>query len=198
MTLAHQGLVVAILAAGEGRRFDGIKQLAPVLGKPLLQHSVDVCRQIPGARTLVVLGAHRTRIRAQLDFAGVAVCINAAWREGMAASIRVAVGAAGPQCRGLLLLAADQVRVSGDDLARLIAAWRAAPEAIVAAHYMGSPGIPAIFPATCFADLLALTGDKGAKPLLLGAGNRLVTVAMPAAALDVDCARDLVEGVIPP
>ena len=48
-----------ILAAGEGRRFGGPKQLAELDGKPLLQHVLETAAPWD---PLVVLGAHADEI----------------------------------------------------------------------------------------------------------------------------------------
>ena len=48
-----------VLAAGEGSRFGGPKQLAELDGRPLLEHVLGVVRAVPGlAPVVVVLGAH--------------------------------------------------------------------------------------------------------------------------------------------
>jgi CTP:molybdopterin cytidylyltransferase MocA len=64
-------LAFIVLAAGAGRRFGGPKQLAPLDGRPLLQHVVDAA---PDPLT-VVLGAHADQVRAAVDFDGVDVVI---------------------------------------------------------------------------------------------------------------------------
>jgi CTP:molybdopterin cytidylyltransferase MocA len=61
----------------------------------------------------------------------------------------------------------------------------------VAAAFAGTVGAPAIIPAWCYADLLALRGDQGARALLQSHSPRLLRVDMPAAALDVDTPEDL-------
>ena len=59
---------------------------------------------------------------------------------------------------------------------------------------IGAAGVSvplAIIPAWCYADLLALRGDQGARALLQRHSPRLLRVDMPAAALDVDTPEDL-------
>ena len=53
-----------ILAAGEGRRFGGAKQLAPLNGRPLIEHALEAMLAVPALDPVViVLGAHADRIR---------------------------------------------------------------------------------------------------------------------------------------
>ena len=76
---------------------------------------------------------------------------------------------------------------------RLASAWRSRPEQIVASHYAGVTGVPAIFPSWVFAELLELRGDQGAHPLLQRHAGRVLRVATPAAALDIDTPEDLLD-----
>ncbi len=184
-------LALVILAAGESRRFGGIKQLAPYRGKPLIRWPLDACLAVPGADTAVVLGAHGDAVRPVLDADGVRVLINPDWREGMAASIRTAVRGAGGEHAGLLFLAGDQPAITAEHLQAMIESWRRHPGRIVAARYEGTLGIPALFPAGFFRELLELEGDRGARQLLGRHRDRVQAVDLPAAALDIDRPADL-------
>ncbi len=183
-------LAIAILAAGESKRFGSIKQLAEFSGQPLLQHVVNVCKAIEGVEVYVILGAHLAQIADGIDLEGVALLENDDWREGMAASIRCAVNAVSTRKSALLLIAGDQIAVNAKDLNNLINAWREDKTAVVAADYGEKPGIPVIFPRTSFAQLESLAGDHGAKSLLLHTENKLIVVAMPNAAIDIDTTAD--------
>lgn len=64
------------------------------------------------------------------------------------------------------------------------------PTHIVASEYRNAVGVPALFPAEFFADLVALTGDRGAKPLFTKFQNRLLRIPLPEAGFDIDRAED--------
>ena len=91
----------------------------------------------------------------------------------------------------MLLLLADQAAVTADDLRRLAGTWRKQPQYIAAALYAGTCGAPAIFPRSSFRALAELRGDTGARVLLRRHPDRVVRVAMPSAAIDVDTPEDL-------
>lgn len=184
-------LAIAILAAGESKRFGSIKQLAEFSGQPLLQHVINACRAIEGVEVYVILGAHLAKIEDGIDLDGVTLVKNGDWREGMASSIRSAVNAVSARHSALLLIAGDQIALNAKDLKNLINAWREDKTAIVAAEYGEKPGIPVIFPRASFAQLESLAGDHGAKSVLLHTENRLNIVAMPNAAIDIDTTADL-------
>src|SRR6185295_2695889 len=121
------------------------------------------------------------------------VIVNRYWQEGIGGSIRCGMAALPPACDAVLVMLADQVGVSSDDLKRLTAAWKGQDGSIVAALYSGTVGVPAIFPRWCFSDLASLRGDVGAKRVLQRYRDRLVRVPMPNAATDLDTPEQLEE-----
>lgn len=126
-----------------------------------------------------------------LKHSPASVIVNRQWEEGLAASIRCGIAALPPACDAVLLLLADQVGVTGDDLKRLLSAWKGQDGVLAASLYSGTIGVPAIFPRWCFPELMALRGDHGARNLLLRHADRLVRVPMPNAALDLDTPEQL-------
>ncbi len=84
----------------------------------------------------------------------------------------------------------DQPRITGNALKQLIHAWQANPDAIVASAYDGVIGVPAVFPARVFTDLVLLNGDTGAKSLIASDAN-VTTVSMPEAAFNINTEADL-------
>src|SRR5437762_11604793 len=60
-----------VLAAGEGSRFGGAKQLADLNGRPLLEHSLAALAAVPAVEKFVlVLGARAEEIRSRIDSHG--------------------------------------------------------------------------------------------------------------------------------
>ena len=184
-------LHVIVLAAGASTRFGSPKQFVRVNGKPLLHTAVARAVEIAGHAVAVVLGAHAAEIAPLLRHTSASVIINRDWREGIASSIRAGVLRLPGACAGVMLVLADQPAVTAGDLRRLAQAWRRQPEYIVAAQYGTVTGAPAIFPRSCFVDLLSLRGDQGARLLLRRYSDRVVRVPMESAALDIDTPEDL-------
>jgi len=139
----------------------------------------------------VVLGAGAAQLAPLLKHSPGSVVVNRDWREGIGSSIRAAMARLPPTCRGVMLLLADQAAVTADDLRRLSGTWRKQPQYIAAAEYGGTSGAPAIFPRNRFRELAELRGDVGARELLRRSADRVVRVAMPSAAIDVDTPEDL-------
>jgi molybdenum cofactor cytidylyltransferase len=138
---------------------------------------------------VVVSGAHAGAVEAALGALPVRTVRNPRWADGLAGSLRIGVEAQPAAADACLVMLCDQPAVGAADLYRLVAAWRAAPARMAAAHYGGAPGVPAIFPRATWPALCQLQGDSGARGLL--AAGDVSTVPMPAAAADVDTPADL-------
>jgi molybdenum cofactor cytidylyltransferase len=184
-------LHAAVLAAGASTRFGSPKQLARLSGTTVLHQAIANASVVAGQSVGVVLGASAGEISRVLGQSAVSVVLNRGWQEGLASSIRAAVNSAPASCDGLLLLLADQVAVTADDLKRLHAAWRRHPVLIAAALHGGAAGLPAIFPHWTFPDLLGLRGEGDPRLVIRRNVDRAVRVPMPNAAIDLDTPEDL-------
>lgn len=184
-------LHVVVLAAGASTRLGEPKQLVRLDGRPILHTVVSRAAALAGHAVTVVLGAHARELAQLLRHSPASVIVNRQWREGLGSSIRAGVAALPPACDAVLLLLADQVAVTADDLKRLASAWKGQDGVIAASLYSGTVGVPAIFPRWCFSDLMALRGDHGAKSVLHRHSDRLVRVPMPEAAIDLDTPEQL-------
>ncbi len=188
---AADGLYAIVLAAGPSTRFGSPKQLVRLEGRPLLHTVVSRAAEVTGNALIVVLGAGAGQLAPLLKHSPGTLVINRAWREGLASSIRAGIARLPPACSGALLVLADQVAVTTDDLRRLAGTWRKQPQYMAAALYAGTVGAPAIFPRSVFPELAALRGDAGARAVLRRGADTLARVPMPSAAVDVDTPEDL-------
>lgn len=184
-------LHVIVLAAGASRRFGSPKQLVRLDGRPILHTVVSRAVEVAGHAVTVVLGSGAADLAGLLRHTPASVVINRSWEEGIGSSIRTGVARLPGSCAAVLIALADQPAVTADDLRRLAGAWRARPDHIVASQYGGITGVPAVFPAWSFAELLELRGDQGAQRLLHRHAARLLRIPNPAAALDIDTPEDL-------
>ncbi len=184
-------LHVAILAAGASTRFGAPKQLVRIAGSPVLHELISSAAFVAGRSVTVVLGAHAREIAPALRQSAASLIVNRDWQEGLASSIRVAVESAPPRCDGLMLLLADQVAVTADDLKHLYAAWKRHPILLAAALFDGAPGLPAIFPRWALPGLLELRGDRDPKLIIRRNTDQLVRIPMPNAGVDLDTPEDL-------
>lgn len=184
--------VIVLLAAGEARRFGGIKQLAMLAGEPMVHRAARLLLET-GAPVIVVTGAHADEVERVLDDLPVHRVHNADWRQGMGTSL-----AAGFRCvrehfdtaTGVLLCLADQPLPDATLPIRMLHRHARAPDRLLAVAQGNVVGPPALFPRDCFAELAGWSGRTGAQALLRREASRLETFAVDLLP-DVDTPADL-------
>jgi molybdenum cofactor cytidylyltransferase len=189
-----------VLAAGLSSRLGEPKQLAVVDGEPMVVRAVKLALQCGADQILVVTGAYADAVEAALAplvasaEQPIRLVHNPAFTSGQASSIRTAIQSIGTDSGAALFLPVDQPFLSPELLQRLIAAWQAGARIAASAVDGELRGAPAIFDRSLFAELLALEGDVGARPLLRKYRAEIVGVPATAAELrDIDTPEELAE-----
>ena len=190
-----QRVAAVILAAGASRRLGRPKQLVVYEKETLLARAIRLAKDAEFGPVIVVLGAEQDAIRASIAAPGIVWAVNEAWQKGIASSMRAGLSAVAehaPESAGVLFMPCDQPRLSADHLRMVLSAFRAENgPCIVASAYAGVRGIPALFPAQVYPQLGLLSGDRGARALLLDPPCRLLEVSFPGGEVDIDSPGDL-------
>jgi molybdenum cofactor cytidylyltransferase len=184
-------VAAVVLAAGGSIRFGKPKQLAIFQGEPLVRRIVTAAKDAGCTPVVVVAGA--VQITPVLAGLPVSIVEHPNWSNGLGSSIAVGVMHATritPDLDAVILLSCDQPFVNAATLRELIQLHLEKGKAIVASAYAETLGIPALFDRSCFGDLLQLTGDSGAKGIILARQNDITPFDFPAAAVDIDTAAD--------
>lgn len=182
-----------VLAAGGSSRMGSPKQLLRVGGVSLVRRASAAALASRCQEVFVVVGAAAQEVREQLSDMTVKLVGNPHWEEGLSGSIRVGIEAARtrlPAFDAAILLPVDQPGLTADLLDALIAAFETKRSSIVACRYAGTLGTPALFSQRHFADLVALRGDRGAKPLLESRPAELAQIPFPDGSIDLDTPED--------
>lgn len=178
-----------VLAAGEGSRFGGPKQLAELDGRPLVEHSLIALAAVPAIeRYVLVLGAYAGEIRSAIDPHGAEIVVCESWAEGQAASLRTGLAALDDMEAALIMLG-DQPGITPEAIEAVLALFDGTRA--VRAVYNGAPGHPVILTRDLMRAATELSGDLGARELLEDARARKVEVAHLCRPLDVDTPADL-------
>jgi len=161
---------VIVLAGGRGERFAASggschKLQAPLLGKTVLQHTLDAVRA--------------SALPWHLEDGG---------QPGMGDSIAAAVRSTA-QAKGWLILPADLPLIQSDTLRAVASAL--AQHAVVVPVYRGQRGHPVGFSAGCCAALLALKGDHGAAAVVRSRPAFELAVNDIGCVTDIDTLDDL-------
>jgi CTP:molybdopterin cytidylyltransferase MocA len=178
-----------VLAAGEASRFGTAKQLALLDGRPLLEHAVRAITAAPVGRVVVVLGSGAEDVIAGVDLHGAEPHVCSRWEEGQAASLACGLAEL-PECEAVVVVLGDQPRVSPDAIRRVIAA-RGGGALAVRASYGGDPGHPVLLERELFGRLRDVSGDHGARNLLMSVPVREVPCEDLGGGEDVDTPAEL-------
>lgn len=182
---------IVLLAAGASERLGSPKQLLPYQGTTLIRHLVKVALDSRARGVTIVLGANADLIEPEIARMHVNIVRNPEWKTGMASSIRAALEAVRDFANAVLFMVSDQPLVTTPSLNSIIDRFRDSGGQIVASGYAGTVGIPALFPKRFFPELLQLTGDAGAKSILLRHRQELIAIPFPDGAVDIDTLSDL-------
>lgn len=179
-----------ILAAGASARLGEPKQLLRDQSGESLVHRIARDAIAAGASpVVVVVGAVVDEIKSVLDDLDVIVAQNTDWATGLSSSIRVGVASvAEHDVDAVLLLTCDMPSVGVTHLESMNAALSTGATR-VASSYGDTRGVPAIIRCFEFSELRQLTGDRGAKSLLLQADT--VTVPLAGGTSDLDTPADV-------
>jgi CTP:molybdopterin cytidylyltransferase MocA len=178
-----------ILAAGQGSRFGSPKQLADLAGQPLLEHAIKAMTASPVGRVVVVLGSGAEQVIDGVDLHGAEPIVCPRWDEGQAASLACGLGELA-ECEAVVVTLGDQPRLSPDAIRRVIAARRRGTAA-VRATYGGEPGHPVLLERELFARLRDVSGDHGARNLVLSVNSLEIPCDDLGGGEDVDTPDEL-------
>jgi molybdenum cofactor cytidylyltransferase len=179
-----------VLAAGEGRRFGGTKQLAEVRGRPLLWHAVEAMLSVPAIwPVVVVLGHDAGEIRSRVDLGDATPVVCAGWREGQAASVRAGVAAVGDVDAAVVTLG-DQPFITPQVIAGVLDYDERRHDA-VRTTYGGEPGHPVLLTRRLLDRAGELEGDAGFRWLLQGQRVRRFEAGHLCDPADIDTREEL-------
>jgi molybdenum cofactor cytidylyltransferase len=189
-------IVGVLLAAGASTRFGANKLLHPLAnGVPMALASAIALRSaLPYA--LVVVRPDNAMLADLLVEHDIRCVVASRAAEGMGASLAQGIAAA-RNARGWVIALADMPYVKTPTIVSIADALRAGA-AIAAPSYQGQRGHPVGFDARYRANLLALSGDEGARNVLRehAAALRQIACDDPGVIADIDYASDVGPGQI--
>jgi molybdenum cofactor cytidylyltransferase len=159
-------IAAIVLASGLSRRMGQAKLLMPVGGRAIIRYVVESVLAGGVDSVWVVTGPDVEPIEAALAGFEVQIVVNPAPEEGQAGSVRTGIAALPPSVEAVLIALGDQPALAPSIIPALLAARRASPKLIVAPRYRDGQGNPVLFKREIFPELLRLTGDQGARPII--------------------------------
>lgn len=175
-------LAIVILAAGQSSRMRGQDKLLMQIEQHPLLAVVAQRALATGHPVYVCLAEGVTGARAQslqhLDVTLVSVHDAA---QGMAHSLRAGIRSLPANITAAMILPADMPELTSDDLSSMTLAYLTGRTAAIlrGAAADGRAGHPVIFPRAYFAQIQALSGDKGARSVISANATQVELVPLP-------------------
>ncbi|WP_183562590.1 nucleotidyltransferase family protein [Mucilaginibacter sp. SP1R1] len=183
-----------ILAAGSSSRLGTPKQNLVYQGQTLLQRAIQTAlTSVCSENVVVVLGANENVIRPGISDQLIHIAYNSEWQEGLSSSIRLGIQELlkiEPNISSAILMLCDQPFVDPLLIYQLIEKKAESDHGIIACAYRNTLGVPVLFDASYFPQLLMLQGKEGAKKLIKTFPNDVLSVGFPMGAIDIDTMED--------
>jgi molybdenum cofactor cytidylyltransferase len=165
------------------------KLLAQITGKPLARIAADAALASQARPVVVVTGHQSETIADALRDLPLQFAHNPDFAEGLSTSLRAGLGALPDDIDGAVVMLADMPQVDAALIERLTAAYDAEKGALIAVPVIdGKRGNPVLWSRRFFPELMALSGDVGARHLIAKYSEAVVEVPVTGtgALVDVD------------
>jgi len=141
---------------------------------------------------IVVTGHEAAAVRGALRGLAVTIVANPDYADGLSTSLRAGLRALPQGIDGALILLGDMPDVESSVLTALVAAFTGESTICVPVRH-GRRGNPVLWGSAHFAEMMQLTGDSGAKPLMARHETHLIEVEVATGSIfeDVDAPEDL-------
>ncbi len=170
-----------VMAAGKGRRFGANKLLAPLEGRPLLEHVLDTLPKERFAKILAVVSSPDTAAFCRKKGVDCLYYPGGPQSETVRRGIQQMEG-----MDGCLFVLGDQPLCTAASLRNLLDAFEAKPDTVHRLCFDGRPGSPAVFPRRLFPALACLCGDQGGMAAAKGEPVDFVEASFAAELWDAD------------
>ena len=175
-----------LLAAGESKRMGKLKQLMPLGGKSILEHSLDSLLHSRVGEVILVLGSEAEAVRKKVAARPVRITVNPDYRQGMSTSIAKGLDSVSDKAGAMMLALADQPFIDSRVINRLIDEFDTHNKGIAVPVYQGRRGHPIIFAIKYRGELLELSGDTGGKEIIDRHPDDVLEVSVDSEDIHID------------
>jgi molybdenum cofactor cytidylyltransferase len=180
-------IAALLLAAGKSSRMGSNKMLEKIDGLPMVARTAQRLLASRARPIIAVLGNQADDVDAALGKLPIERVRNPDFAQGLSTSLKRGLAALPPDIDGVLICLGDMPLIAGRDLDRLIAAFNPLEgRAIVVPIRHGKRGNPLLWSRQFFAEMMALSGDQGARRLIEEHADLVAEVEMDNDAIFVD------------
>ena len=184
-------VTAVVLAAGAGTRFGGGKLLAPMGGRPVLQHVLDALATAGLDDVVVVLGDDADAIEVAIAWRSERRVRNPDPGRGLSSSLRLGLGALGDDTGAALIALGDQPLVPVTAIRAMLDAPADPSRPVVVPIYQEDRGRnPVLVRRPAFPLVNEADGDRGLGPVLAAHPELVAEVAVTGLNPDLDTPDD--------
>jgi molybdenum cofactor cytidylyltransferase len=184
-----------VLAAGRSSRMaPRNKLLAPLEGEPIVARVAGTAIESGADPVIVVTGFEAERVAQALRGLNITLVHNSNFEEGLSTSLRAGLEALPANIDDALILLGDMPFVEARDLKALMRSFAAKDRRTICVPVRHCErGNPVLWGAAHFTEIMAMSGDVGAKQLLEQYQQRVIEVPVESDGVftDIDTPADL-------
>ncbi|RDV05289.1 NTP transferase domain-containing protein [Undibacter mobilis] len=192
---AGRNVAAVVLAAGRSTRMGALnKMLAEIGGKSLVRIAAEQALASRAKPVIVVTGHQNKQVEAALVGLPVRFVYNPDYAEGLGTSLRAGIAAVPTEADGAIICLGDMPQVDSGLIDKLLTAFDPEKGALVVVPSIdGKRGNPVVWSRRFFKELMAVSGDVGARYLIGQYAEAVVEVPLSgeAALTDVDTPESL-------
>ncbi len=181
-----------ILAAGLSSRLGRNKLLLPMGLKAVVVWTAENALASPLDEVILVTGHQQMAVESAVSHLPIRTVYNPNYVDGQSTSLKAGVQAASPWAECYIFFLGDQPLIGPEIVQALLERYRRDHPLIVVPVFAGQRGNPVLVSARLRAELLSLSGDAGARPLLEAHADKvaMVEVSTPSVRMDIDRKED--------
>lgn len=184
-----------LLAAGKSTRMPPCKQLSEIHGLTMIEHVLRSIQESKVDEIIVVLGFMADEILKRVPMKGVRTVLNPRYEEGQSTSLKAGLKAVNKKAEAVIFFLCDQPFVEASVINKIISQYEKNRAPTLVPTYKGKRGNPVLVDRSLFDEIMSISGDTGAKPVIMRHDRavREVEVDSPSVLLDIDTMEDLEE-----
>jgi molybdenum cofactor cytidylyltransferase len=189
-------IAALLLAAGKSSRMGSNKMLEEIDGRPMVARTAQRLLSSRARPIVAVLGNQADEVDRALGKLPVERALNPDFADGLSTSLKRGLAALSADIDGALVCLGDMPLIAGRDLDRLIAAFNPLEgRAVVVPTRRGQRGNPILWSRQFFPEMMALSGDQGARKLIDEHADLVAEIEMDTDAIftDIDTPQALAE-----
>lgn len=187
---------LVLLAAGESTRMNGPNKMLAVLGeRTVLSTTLEIYSRVGFGEILVVTGREREKTTVIAEKYGAKAVFNPEYMSGMASSLVKGMGKVHEQASGILIALGDMPFIKAASIHELCRTFlqQKSKKTICIPTFEGKRGNPVVFGSTHKQEIMRLSGDVGAKSIVIQNTHHCIEIPLTdkGCLLDIDTYEDL-------